>query len=104
MSYKRISIAQAKEILKNPDAILVDIRDVFSYNAGHIKESVNLPLTQDEIEKFDKTTDRDTPLLVLCYRGNSSQVLANHFSLQGFKEVYSIDGGYEKWVENESCL
>ncbi|MDE0931482.1 MAG: rhodanese-like domain-containing protein, partial [Halioglobus sp.] len=41
--------------------------------------------------------DRDQPLLIYCYHGNSSQGAADYFFNQGFEDVYSMDGGYEAW-------
>ncbi len=49
------------------------------------------------MERFLSTADKDKPLIVYCYHGNSSQGAANYFFDQGYKEVYSMDGGYEAW-------
>jgi len=41
--------------------------------------------------------DKSDPVLIYCYHGNSSQPAANFFIQQGFKNVYSMDGGYNDW-------
>lgn len=95
MSFKRIDHILAKELLNNSNAILVDIRDEVSYNESHDERAVNL--LQPILPQFLKETDRAIPVLVMCYHGNSSQMVAEFLSQQGFIEVYSIDGGYEDW-------
>jgi thiosulfate sulfurtransferase len=49
------------------------------------------------IVDFLQATDKEKPLICCCYHGISSQRAADYFADQGFKEVYSIDGGWEEW-------
>jgi thiosulfate sulfurtransferase len=49
------------------------------------------------MDEFLAVADKAKPLIVYCYHGNSSQGAANYFDGLGFKEVYSVDGGYEAW-------
>lgn len=97
--YKRINVLQAREILDGDGvSVLLDIRDAESYNESHASEAVHM--SQDVLSDFIYNTPKDTPVLVICYHGNSSQSLAQYLSYQGFADVYSIDGGYEAWMEN----
>jgi thiosulfate sulfurtransferase len=41
--------------------------------------------------------DFDTPVIVICYHGNSSQGAAQYLLQQGYDQVYSLDGGFEAW-------
>lgn len=96
MAFRRISSSGAKQLIENiDDAVLVDIRDNNSYMNGHIVDALHL--TQENLPLFLSETSRGTPILVMCYHGNSSQMVAQFLSEQGFAEVYSIDGGYEGW-------
>lgn len=83
--------------LKNqyPSLQLVDIRDPSSFNQHHIEQSINL--TNDNIHDFIRNADLDAPLVVVCYHGHSSQQAALYLHNQGFKTVYSLDGGFEAW-------
>ncbi|MGQ7176509.1 rhodanese-like domain-containing protein, partial [Escherichia coli] len=38
-----------------------------------------------------------TPVMVMCYHGNSSKGAAQYLLQQGYDVVYSIDGGFEAW-------
>lgn len=95
MSFKHIDYIRAKELLNNSNAILVDIRDEVSYNESHDERAINL--LQPTLPQFLKETSREIPVLVMCYHGNSSQMVAEFLFQQGFADVYSIDGGYEEW-------
>ena len=95
MSFKRISPLLAKKILKNNNGLLLDIRDTESFNSDHDSKAIHI--NQDSLPDFLSKTDKDTTLFVMCYHGNSSQFVAQFLYEEGFKDVYSIDGGYEMW-------
>ncbi len=95
MSYRRINVDQARELIEASRARVVDVRDPDSYKAGHIPgaESVD----DMNVQAFIEGADLDRPLIVCCYHGNMSQGAAEYFNTNGFKETYSLDGGYEAW-------
>ncbi len=93
--FKHISIEQAKELIDQSNATVVDIRDPESFQAGHIQNAVLV--NQSNIEEFLKTANKNTPLICYCYHGISSQGAAEYFSENGFIEVFSIEGGFEAW-------
>lgn len=97
MVFKRINEQLAKEKLNIAGAILLDIRDEESYNKGHVNNAINL--TGDNASDIIEKTDKEVPVLVMCYHGNSSQSVAAYLCQQGFSDVYSIDGGYEGWSD-----
>ena len=51
----------------------------------------------DAHQKFMRDNDFDTPVMVMCYHGNSSKGAAQYLLQQGYDVVYSIDGGFEAW-------
>lgn len=93
--FKRINEQQAREKLSIPGAILLDIRDADSFNAGHLQNAIHL--TNENVQNIISETNKQLPVLVMCYHGNSSQSVAAYLDQQGFADVYSIDGGYEGW-------
>lgn len=96
--FQRISTNEAKQKLVDNSAILIDIRDQESFNEGHADAALHI--TQENITAFIENTQKDTPVMVVCYHGNSSQNIAQFLSMQGFSDVYSVDGGYEEWKNN----
>lgn len=95
MDFKRISVAEAAAIIDQQNIAIADIRDEQTFASGHIKNAWHL--TNTTLHQFMQETDFHTPVLVVCYHGNSSQGAAQYLSEQGFEEVYSLDGGFESW-------
>ncbi len=96
--FKRINKDAAKEMLvADSNAILIDIRDSQSFDEGHDENALHL--TQENLSDFIVNTEKQVPVLVMCYHGNSSQSVAQYLTAQGFETVYSIDGGYEVWKD-----
>mgnify|MGYP001345248420 CR=1 FL=1 len=96
-NYKRISIAEAQRLMSD-DATIIDVRDPQSYSTDHIDNAVHV--SSENIQQFIDDTDKTKPLIIYCYRGNSSQDAAEYLSNEGFLSVYSMDGGFEEWILN----
>lgn len=83
-------------------SLLIDIRDEQSFELGHIDNAIHIGNTN--IGEFINNSDRELPLIVYCYHGNSSQPAAAYLAEQGFSEVYSMDGGFEGWAANQTTV
>lgn len=94
MTYTCIDIADALPIIEN-NAAVVDIRDLVSFETSHISNAINL--TNDNVQSFISTTEKQQPIIVCCYHGNSSKGAAEYLASEGFQEVYSLNGGFSQW-------
>ena len=94
-SFTRISPNDAKTLIDQGTSQIIDIRDAMSFQAGHMNNAIRID--NQGIDQFMAQANQQAPLIVCCYHGNSSQNAAHYFSEQGFKEVYSLDGGFEEW-------
>ena len=99
--FQRISPETAAQLLE-ADACVVDIRDPQSYHTGHISGAQRLD--NDNVQQFVATADRQQPLVVCCYHGNSSQQAAAWLAGLGLNQVYSLDGGFELWQQQFPTL
>ena len=90
---RRISPEQGAQYFAEGIYQFIDIRDPASFAAGHIRGSRSL--THSTVDEFLVQTDREQPLVVYCYHGNSSQQASDWLHQQGFSQVVSLDGGYE---------
>ena len=96
-NYKRISIEEAQELM-SAETTIIDVRDPQSYSIDHIENAVHV--SNENIQQFIAGTNKSKPLIIYCYRGNSSQDAAQYLSNKGFLNVYSMDGGFEEWALN----
>ncbi|RBO84846.1 thiosulfate sulfurtransferase GlpE [Marinomonas aquiplantarum] len=94
MTYTCIDIADALPILEE-NAAIVDIRDLASYQTSHMTNAISL--NNDNVQEFIDDTDKERPIIVCCYHGNSSKGAAEYLASQGFKQVYSLNGGFSQW-------
>ncbi|MCB5161030.1 thiosulfate sulfurtransferase GlpE [Marinomonas algarum] len=94
MTYTCIDISDALPIIEN-NATIVDIRDLASFQTSHISNARNL--TNDNVQDFIDRTEKNQPIIVCCYHGNSSKGAAEYLAAQGFSEVYSLNGGFSQW-------
>lgn len=97
--FKQIPVEEAHRILESGKAIFVDVRDAGSYQSAHVPGALHL--SDDNIQDFVAKTDKSKPVVCYCYHGNTSQGAAAYLMDQGFKEVYSVMGGFEEWRQTE---
>lgn len=95
VSYKRISVEQAKQLIESKSPIILDVRDANAFQTEALPDAQHVDLSN--FPRFRKATDRAAPVLIYCYHGNASQDMAQMFVDFGFTEVYSMDGGFEAW-------
>ncbi|BDX04546.1 thiosulfate sulfurtransferase GlpE [Planctobacterium marinum] len=93
-SFKHIDVQGTLKLLEQ-GAKIYDIRDPGSFTTGHIPGAAHL--TNDNIQQEITETPVNTPVVICCYHGISSQQAAQYFVAQGFTDVYSMDGGFEAW-------
>lgn len=96
--FQHISVANTKERLAKGEIKVVDIRDEQSFELGHIPSSFHL--NNGNITQFISENEFESPVVVCCYHGISSQQAAQYLIHQGFEDVYSMDGGFEAWRAN----
>lgn len=93
--FARLSAADAVTMMNDRDVMVLDTRDAQSFATGHIEGAHHLDASL--ATHISNNADFDTPIIVCCYHGNSSQQAAAWFASEGFEEVYSLDGGFEAW-------
>ncbi len=89
-----ISAVEAAALLRaEPTATVFDVRDVASYQRGCIDGAMHL--TEDRVAGWIRRLPKEAPVLIYCYRGNSSKTYAQMFIDFRYSRVFSVDGGYE---------
>jgi len=97
---KEITIEQARErIAKNPQAVLVDVREDLEWSAGHAAQAVHLGkgVLERDIEKM--LPDKDREIIMYCGGGFRSVLTAEVAQRMGYRNVLSLIGGYKGLVK-----
>jgi rhodanese-related sulfurtransferase len=86
--------AGLSERLGSRDVYVVDVRQPGEWRGGHIRSSVNVPLTQ--LKGKLQTLPRDRTIVAVCASGHRSAVAARTLRRAGF-EVENLKGGMHAW-------
>lgn len=75
---------------------VVDVREPYEREAGHIAGSRHIELTR--LTSQAASIDRERPVYFYCRVGARSAMAAEAFRASGY-EAYSLDGGLVRWAE-----
>ena len=79
-----------------PDgAFFLDVREVEEWDAGHVPDTTNIPLSELENRLNELPTDQD--IVVICRSGNRSTIGRDILLEAGFKNVTSMQDGVREW-------
>ena len=96
-AFKIISAREASDLINNDNVTLFDIRDEEAFSQGHIPNAINL--NNNNIDEVINNSDREHNILIYCYKGISSQSVAQHFCDLGYKNIFSLEGGFTGFSE-----
>ncbi len=102
-----ISWAEMKTLLASVDAVAVDARPKWSFDAGHIPGAVSLPFSFTTVEPealFANQYDRDRHLIIYCGDTDCerSEYLAKKLRDQfQYAHLWLYEGGYEDYLRQE---
>lgn len=94
--HEKISAEEAKEMMDETSAIIIDVRTVEEFNEGHIENAINLPLDEIESRALEVFPDQEETYLLYCRSGNRSAQAAKIFKDLGYKAIYDF-GGVNDW-------
>lgn len=77
-------------------AVLIDVREYDEFRIMRLKKAINIPVTTD-LGRLADTLNKETILLLYCQRGKRSARAAVKLYDLGFHNLYSLEGGIEKW-------
>ncbi|PJF29149.1 MAG: hypothetical protein CUN52_09870, partial [Phototrophicales bacterium] len=73
--YNVVRLADFQTLLiEKPDVLLVDVREVNEYEAGHIEGAVNIPI-RTLTQNLNLLPDLDAPMVIIC-KGGARAILA----------------------------
>ncbi|NLA76138.1 MAG: rhodanese-like domain-containing protein [Deltaproteobacteria bacterium] len=78
----------------NPENILIDVRSPQEYEAGHIKNAVNIPVDKAADEIRNAVPDQEKTIVIYCKSGRRSAIAENILKAMGYKNIINA-GGYE---------
>jgi len=87
---------RTKELLDAGEAIVVDVREPYEREAGHIEGSRHIEL--ERVASQAETLPKDKTIIFQCRLGARSAMAAQAFKAAGY-DAWSMAGGLERWDE-----
>ena len=95
---KEVEVSKVENLVKNNN-FLLDVREDYEFEVGHIKGAVNIPLRNLVAEL--NSIPKDKNIYVYCRSGHRSLDAAGFLNGLGIENVYNIKGGFIELSLNE---
>ena len=82
---------------KDPDLVVLDVRERDAFNAGHVPGARLLPRGQLELRVNEELPDPTLRILAVCEFGRISTLAAATLRQLGFQRAVALDGGMKAW-------
>jgi sulfur-carrier protein adenylyltransferase/sulfurtransferase len=97
---EEIGGAQARELVEEGEAVVVDVRERDEWEEGHLPRAVLIPRGNLESRIEGAVPDKSHPVLLYCASGNRSAFAAKTLEELGYENVLSLAGGFTDWKRN----
>ena len=99
-----VSIDTAKNLLREGNIVLLDVREESEYAAGHIDDALLLPrgVLEFKLAAVPALADKSKTVLIYCRTGGRSALAAQTLQILGYQSVLSMAGGFEAWQKTAS--
>lgn len=95
--YQNISAQEAKEMIDEGRAEVIDVRSEAEYPEGKIPGHRLINLNSGDFGERIDQLDPDKTYIVYCRSGGRSGVAAGIMASKGFEKVYNLQGGIGAW-------
>jgi rhodanese-related sulfurtransferase len=88
---------RARELLTSGEAVVVDVREPYERDAGHIEGTRHIEL--ERLASQAESLPRDQPVVFHCRLGSRSAMAAQAFRAAGY-DAWSMAGGLQRWQDD----
>lgn len=96
-SKQQISLDQAERMMRDGKVLVLDVRSFGDYHAGHYPRAIHL--SSANLRLLLKHTNPQVAILIYGYNSSDSRERADLFADFGFKNCFSLKGGYQAWFQ-----
>ena len=90
-----IDVHTAAALNGRDDVILIDVREQWEYDDGHIPGITHIPM--GEIPNRLAEIPSDIPVVLTCRSGNRSSQVTAFLQENGYENVHNMQGGILAW-------
>nr|WP_222613428.1 rhodanese-like domain-containing protein [Undibacterium amnicola] len=93
----RVSQLQATQYMNQAKTLVLDVRSVEEFAAGHLPNSKNIPLKELESRIKEIEKSKTNAVIAVCATGVRSSSAVSILNKAGFEKAFSLDGGVAAW-------
>lgn len=97
---KNIQVSEFKELMKNPETVVIDVRSVAEKAEGDIPGSITIDIFSPQFVTEIEKLDRSKTYLMFCRSGGRSGSACSFMDQKGFSSLYNLEGGIMAWNRN----
>ncbi len=90
-TFRQVKVTDVRKLVEE-GAYILDVREEMEYDAGHIVNAINIPLSQ--LRKRIHEVPKDKPVYVHCRTGQRSYNAVLALQAHGYDNVYNISGSF----------
>lgn len=88
--YQNMTMPDFYQASQTEQLSIIDVREGYEYDYGHVPGAVNLPLS--EFEGYENILSKDTPYHIICQSGVRSIQACQFLDAQGYDVTNVMDG------------
>lgn len=100
--HTRDSLETVKKLVSEKKAVVVDVREISEWNAGHLKDAIHIPLSKIKsglsAEELTRLTGDDKVIYLHCRSGMRCLDAANRLG-SSRRELRPLKSGYEELLK-----
>ena len=90
-----VDVATTLALLENDDVFVIDVREQWEYDEGHIPGIPLIPMSEFQTRLDEIPTDKE--VIVTCRSGNRSSQVTDFLRQEGYTNIHNMDGGILAW-------
>jgi rhodanese-related sulfurtransferase len=96
---KDVGNLEATRLINSANALLVDLRETPEFAGGRLPNAVHIPLSQLGSRGSELSRHVGRPVVTYCLNGNRGRNAGTALARLGFKDIYSLQGGFRGWKD-----
>ncbi|HRG94088.1 MAG TPA: rhodanese-related sulfurtransferase, partial [Chitinophagaceae bacterium] len=97
-----VNAAEFNELTKDPDTVVIDMRNHYEYEVGHFEKAIEIP-SDTFREQLPMAAEMMSPnkernIIMYCTGGIRCEKASAYMLHQGFKNVFHLEGGIINYV------
>ncbi|MGH9105705.1 MAG: ThiF family adenylyltransferase, partial [Acidimicrobiales bacterium] len=94
-----VTPAEAAQMLRQPGAVALDVREPDEYEQGALAGAVHIPRGYLEMQAGGRLPQQGAPVVVYCAGGTRSAFATETLAQLGYTNAVSMTGGFNRWKD-----